>query len=446
MEKGGIALDMRVGLFQQQTLKLAMTQELSQAIALLQYSTQELTSFLESKAEENPLVTIETESFASIDRKTKAKKKTRESDAKYWIEQIGEEKLCLEEYLFSQIHPNYLNYHETLLFHQIVRNIDENGYLRASVQEIARACKQTEEKTQEIIQLIQSLEPAGVGARNLQECLLLQLQRVTTYPRGSLQIVKDCFIPFAEKKWKGISREYRFSMKELQEIFDFVQTLNPRPGDIFAQEKPNYIVPDVIVECTDEQLMVRLIDDHVPKIQFNNEYYNEMKQLKNKKVNQFLQDKYQETQWIMKGIQQRKETILKVMTKIAEKQYECVRKGFSHLKPMTMKEIADELEIHESTVSRTVKAKFVQLPFGTVEMREFFSSSLHTVNSVDVSAKEAKSIIQLMVQGEDKKKPFSDREIEERLEKEFQILLSRRTVAKYREQLNIPSSSTRKRF
>ena len=111
-----------------------------------------------------------------------------------------------------------------------------------------------------------------------------------------------------------------------------------------------------------------------------------------------------------------------------------------------MKEIADELEIHESTVSRTVKAKFVQLPFGTVEMREFFSSSLHTVNSVDVSAKEAKSIIQLMVQGEDKKKPFSDREIEERLEKEFQILLSRRTVAKYREQLNIPSSSKRKRF
>ena len=107
-------------------------------------------------------------------------------------------------------------------------------------------------------------------------------------------------------------------MKELQEIFDFVQTLNPRPGDIFAQEKPNYIVPDVIVECTDEQPMVRLIEDHVPKIQFNNEYYNEMKQLKNKKVNQFLQDKYQETQWIMKGIQQRKETILKVMTKIAE--------------------------------------------------------------------------------------------------------------------------------
>ena len=436
-------MNMKQGLFQQQTLKLTMTHELSQAIALLQYCSQDLVSFLENKATENPLISLDSQGTVS-DFKTKNKKQ-READPKYWIEQIGEVKVSLENYLLSQIPQNSLKDNQKKIIRNLIYNLDENGYLRASIIDLANNLGESVTAVEEVLRIIQSLEPAGVGARDLQECLLLQIERkdcsAITY-----KVLKNYFIEFAEKKWKVISKELGISMKEIQDIFDFVQTLHPRPCGIFSNEKPSYVVPDVSIEIVEDHFIIRMANDPISTLNFNQNYYNEMKSVNDKQVNSFLKDKYNEYQWILKSVQQRRETIYKVMSKIAEKQPECIQKGLSYLKPMTMKEVADELEIHESTVSRTVKDKYVQAPFGTVEMREFFSASLQSLTNDDVSAKEAKSAIQALIQAENKKKPLSDQEIADTLNKEKHIVLSRRTVAKYRDQLKIPSSSKRKRF
>ncbi|WP_042350714.1 RNA polymerase factor sigma-54 [Bacillus massiliigorillae] len=438
-------MNLKAGLYQQQTLKLAMTQELSQAIALLQYSTQELASYLENKATENPLISLESRDTTVDYRKKSSKKQKQESDPKYWIEQIGEVKICLEDHLMSQVHPKLLTNDERKILKHLIRNLDENGYFRVELHDIALEVNESVDHVEQILFVLQGLEPAGVGARSLQECLLLQIQRQNSHPLA-YDVINNFFIPFAEKKWKLISKDLKISLTELQEVFDFVQTLQPRPCARFSNEKPSYIVPDVVVESIENTLHVRLADDLISKVKLNEGYYKDMNNVGDKQVNRFLQDKFQEYQWIMKSIQQRRETILRVMTAITERQPDCLTKGFAYLKPMTMKEIADELNIHESTVSRTVKDKYVQAPFGTVEMREFFSSSLQSLSSEDVSAKEAKNAIQTLIANEDKKKPLSDQDISEVLKQEKSIILSRRTVAKYRDQLNIPSSSKRKRF
>jgi len=438
-------MNLKAGLYQQQILKLAMTQELSQAIALLQYSSQDLVAFLEEKAAENPLISLEFESYEKKERKPKIKNNSMESNTKSWIEQIRDEKDSLEEYLFSQINVNDMNYKDRIIFRTLIRNLDENGYLRITIEEMAQQCNESEKHIEGVLHKLQQLEPAGVAARDLQECLLLQIARIKC-PKFTLEVIRDFFMPFADKKWKIISKKLGITLNDIQSISDFIQTLQPRPCAAFSCDKPSFIIPDVVVEIIEEQLVIRMSDDSLSKISLNEGYYQELKIHGDKQVNQFLQEKYQEFQWILRGIQQRRETIFKVMNKIAEKQSECMRKGLAFLRPMTMKEVADELDIHESTVSRTVRDKYVQAPFGTVELREFFTSSLQSLVSEDVSAMEAKSAIQLLIKEEDKRKPLSDQDIADNLKLQKSIVLSRRTVAKYREQLKIPSSSKRKRF
>lgn len=438
-------MNLKAGLYQQQTLKLAMTQDLSQAIALLQYSAQDLDAFLEAKAAENPLISMEFDSYGKGERKRKIKKNLMEFDSKNWIEQIGDEKDSLEDYLFSQLNINEIHSKNTKMFQILIRNLDENGYLRISIHEVAQQCRETKERVEEVLHKLQQLEPAGVAARDLRECLLLQIARLEC-PKYTLEVIQDYFMDFADKKWKEISKKLGITLNDIQLISDFIQTLHPRPCSGFSCEKPSFIMPDVFVEVLENQLVVRMPDDSLSTISLIEGYYQELKMHGDKQVNQFLQEKYQEFQWIARGIQQRRETIFKVMSKIAEKQSECMRKGFSFLRPMTMKEVADELDIHESTVSRTVRDKYVQGPFGTVELREFFTSSLQSLAREDVSAMEAKSTIQSLIKGEDKKRPLSDQDIADTLKNSKSIIISRRTVAKYREQLKIPSSSKRKRF
>ncbi|WP_153125348.1 RNA polymerase factor sigma-54 [Peribacillus tepidiphilus] len=437
-------MDFKAGLIQQQSLKLTMTQELSQAIALLQYSSQELVSFLESKALENPLISIDTPQ--NVDYSKKKKGVNVEKDAKYWIEQIGEYRgPSLEEHILSQVpadSPKSLY----LLIKRLVQYFDENGYLRYTTEDLAEMLSVSMDEIQKAVHLIQSFDPAGVGAENLQECLYLQAVRDQKTPKYTNEILTTHFILFAEKKWKDLSKELSCSLKDIQAVFDYVQGLNPRPGAAFHVEKPTYIVPDVIVEWKDGQFMVNTAAGSDLKLSLNDSYYSKMKETNDPSVSKFLHDKWNEYQWIAKGIQQRKETILRVMTKIIEKQPESMVKGLSYLKPMTMKEIAEELEIHESTVSRAVKDKYVLAPFGTIEMRAFFTANLQSTEQEDVSSLAAKKEIEVLIKNENKKKPLSDQEISDLLKKEKGIIVSRRTVAKYRDQLSIPSSSKRKRY
>mgnify|MGYP001028640780 CR=1 FL=1 len=440
-------MDLKAGLWQQQTLKLAMTQELTQAIALLQYSAQELSTFLENKALENPLLQVENNHIQPInpliDRNRRKHTKNTEND---WIEQIAAKSSSNEDQLLNQLNLRKYSSIQLKIIKYLIENLDVNGYLTAEPEEIAHLLGVQLELVEECIIVIQTLEPAGIGARNLQECLLIQLERENLKDDLALRILTHYFIPFAEKKWKQIAKELQIPLQKIQEIFDTIQQLNPRPGALLEKENASYIIPDAIVERFGDGFSVRLCDDILPKISFNDHYYQKLTTTMDSQVSRFLQEKVQDYQWIMKSIEQRKETLTRVVRKIVEKQTSFFENGKEYLVPMTMKEVASELEIHESTVSRAVKEKFVQTPIGTFPLKSFFTSTIQTVSNEITSSSQVKNVIATMINSEDKQHPLSDQEIVEKLKTSQGIVVSRRTVAKYRDQLGIASSSKRKRF
>ncbi|KAB2329056.1 RNA polymerase factor sigma-54 [Cytobacillus depressus] len=444
-------MKLQAGLWQQQTLKLTMTQELTQAIALLQYNAQELSEFLENKALENPLLQIESGNVQAMDPRfdrAKPSRKKLEKDKQNWIEQIGRKEPFLDEHMKSQIDFKQV---QTItngekVFDYLIDCLDENGYLRAEASDIMTRFRISEDEANQAIKLLQSVEPAGIGARNLQECILLQLNRQVKRNDLAEEIIEKYFDLFAEKKWREISKALGVKMSEIQEVFDFIQTLNPRPAASYQHERSSYIVPDVIIEWDGESFLVSVFDEALPKISFNNEYFKRFSANKDKQVKRFLQENQQDYFWIMRSVEQRKETLSKVSLKIVEKQQEFFIKGPKNLKPMTMKEIADELDIHESTVSRAVREKYAQTPFGTFELRSFFSSTIKTTSDENTSSTQVKTMISQFINDENKQKPLSDQELVQLLKEREGMVVSRRTIAKYRDQLGIPSSSKRKRY
>lgn len=442
-------MSMKAGLWQQQTMKLAMTQELTQAIALLQYSNQELIEFLENKAIENPLLQIEAGSTQTMDPRYDSRKKVKKTlrdDKQNWLEQMAKKETTLAEYLFSQLDVRSYDdlLKKTIAF--LINSMDGNGYLHISLDEVASILSISLRQAEEALQIIQGLEPLGVGARNLQECLLLQINQRGEINKLAYTILSDYFHLFAEKKWKVIAKQLNIELKKIQEVSDYVQSLNPRPGSDFYAEPSSYIIPDLMIKWDGEAFSVHMFDEALPKIQFNEKYYQKFFSNGDTKVKRFLQEKEQDVQWILRSIEQRKETLLKVALKMIEKQPEFFIYGKDRLRPMTMKEISEELEIHESTVSRAVREKYAQTPFGTIELKSLFSSTIKTTNDQDTSSVQVKNEISQLIEQEDKQKPLSDQELALMLEERKGIVVSRRTIAKYRDQLGIPSSSKRKRF
>ncbi|MGE8206596.1 RNA polymerase factor sigma-54 [Heyndrickxia sp. NPDC080065] len=445
-------MELQFGLFQQQTLKLAMTQELKQAIELLQYSAQELTSFLEAKATENPLIQLENTNVKYMDiRYDGSKKQTskyNERDDKNWINQIAQSSATLQDYLFIQLSLKTLPKDEKKMMSQLINNLDTNGYLTIPIEEAAKISNIDIQAANQCLDLLQSLEPAGVGARDLKECLLLQVQRKKDCPRTVKEILANYFLEFADRKWKLISKELGIEMNEIQMAADYIKTLEPRPGSAYYKEQPQYIVPDLIVTIKNGNVELNLFQKHLPNVQFQKEYYTMMSSYKDQQVKQFLKDKTQDYQWIIKSLQQRNETLMKVGMMIIQKQYDFFLKGPRFLKPLTMRELSDEIGVHESTVSRAVREKYIQTPFGTYELKYFFSSGLMKNSDEDddqASALQVKTLITQFIEKENKLKPLSDQAIADDLKKDG-IIVSRRTVAKYRDQLNIPSSAKRKRY
>lgn len=444
-------MKLQAGLWQQQTLKLTMTQELTQAIALLQYNAQELSEFLENKALENPLLQIESGNVQAMDPRfdrAKPAKKKVEKDKQNWIEQIGKIEPYLDEHIKSQLDFKliYSIVNGERVLDYLIHCIDENGYLHADPAEVAARFQILPEEVDKAIQQIQSVEPAGIGARNLQECILLQLRRLENRNPLAEEIIEKHFERFADKKWREISKDLGVKLPEIQEVFDLIQTLNPRPAASFQHERSAYIVPDVIIDWDGTSFSVSVFDEALPKISFNDDYFKKFSTNKDKQVKRFLQENQQDYFWIMKSIEQRKETLTKVSLKIVEKQQEFFMKGPTYLKPMIMKEIADELDIHESTVSRAVREKYAQTPFGTFELRSFFSSTIKTTSDENTSSTQVKTLITKLIDGENKQKPLSDQDLVEMLKDQEGMVVSRRTIAKYRDQLGIPSSSKRKRY
>lgn len=442
-------MELRTGLRQQQTIKLSMTQELTQAITLLQYSTQELTEYLENKAIENPLLQVETGDVSAIDPRHDRVKRTihsTQADQKSWLEQIAQNETSLVQYLLSQIELGKYNHVMKRILTFLINSLNGNGYLPMSSEECATLLAVSVKNVEEAVAIIHALEPAGVGARNLQECLLLQLKSKEKKHPYAEKIISDYFVLFAEKKWKQIAKYLNIELKEIQEVYDDIQTLKPRPGSDFSVEQAAYIVPDITIKWEGDSLSVSIFDEMLPKVEFNQAYFQKFNRFQDKQVQQFLKEKQHDFHWIAKSIEQRKETILRVALKIVEKQLDFFISGPEKLKPMTMREISEELGIHESTVSRAVREKYAQTPFGTFELKSFFSSALKTASNEEAGAQEVKTIISSLIDTENKLKPLSDQELVRLLQEKSGIIVSRRTIAKYRDQLGIPSSTKRKRF
>lgn len=441
-------MNLKAGLWQQQTLKLTMTQELSQAIALLQYSAQELASFLEEKAMENPLLKIESTNIQAVDpRKDRSKgKQVMGKDKQSWIEQIGTENKTLDAYLYSQIDTKNLTNEERTVIDELIFRIDENGYLCASIDEISASLNIEKDIVEKGLLLIHGLEPAGIGARDLKECLYLQLKRFEDSNGFAERVILEHFTLFAEKRWKELGKLLGVTPSDIQQVFDLVQTLNPRPAAAFHHDQAVYITPDVVIKWNGDNFTISIFDEVLPKISFNEQYYEHFSSFTDSQVNRFLQEKQQDYYWIVKALEQRKETLTKVAVKIVEKQQDFFIKGPSHLKPMTMRDVSEEVGIHESTVSRAVREKYAQTPFGLYELKSFFSSTIQTTSNENASSKQVKEIISQLITNENKQKPLPDQEIVSLLQKEHGIVVSRRTIAKYRDQLGILSSSKRKRY
>ncbi|MBD8070788.1 RNA polymerase factor sigma-54 [Bacillus sp. PS06] len=432
-------MDLTAGLFQQQSQKLVLTKELTQAITLLQYSTVELHDFLHQQSLENPLIEIKDTRHRSMKVRGNQIQATKNP-----IDYLAHHHVSLSEHLCGQLVNFHLSKKEIHQVEYIINSLDVNGYLRYDEKEIAADLGIEIEEVQKAISIVQQLEPAGVAARNLQECLLLQLKRLPIHHSLARPVLTDHFELFATKSWKKLASTLKVQLKEIQALYDAIQLLDPRPGSQYSTMTTNYIRPDLKVEFIQGDLVVSLIEENSPKLSINKQYY----QLKetNPEAKSYLESKYDQYLWIQKSIEQRKRTISNVMAEITKRQSSFFLKGPLYLEPLTMSDIAEALEIHESTVSRASKGKYVQTPHGTYEIRSFFSNQVNDKSTTEVSSAHVKHLVKELIEQENKQKPLSDQQIVSSLEVNHQISVSRRTIAKYRDQLGILGSSKRKRF
>lgn len=428
---------MKASLLQEQSLRLAMTQELRQAITMLQYNVQELTEFLYEQSLENPLIELN-----GFDREKK-KSKTTSKQTENQMEIYSVDSTTIQQHLVNQLQYYKIDEEQRKIASFIILNVDENGYLQETNEELASLLSICIEKVNSCMELVQSLEPAGVGARNIQECLSIQLKRLQKRNTLAEMIVDEYFAYFVKKDWRKLANVLKCSTEELQEAVHVITSLQPKPGLAFSSEKPLYIVPDMAVKKEGNRLVIQMNERNMPRIEIHSEY-SELLHNSESDVASYVSEKYQHVQWIMRSLKQRKQTLLNVMEVIIEKQRDFFMNGPQYLKPLALKEVAEILGVHESTISRATRNKYVQTPYGLFEMKSFFSNAVATTEDAAISTKRVKQLIGEFVEKEDKKKPLSDQKISKMLEEEHEIVVSRRTVAKYREQLNIPASSLRK--
>ncbi|MEG1503176.1 MAG: RNA polymerase factor sigma-54 [Enterococcus sp.] len=422
---------------QQQTQKLAMTQELQQAIQILQFNTEELQDYVETISLENPLFEIVAPKMQSDLMQMHSGGIKEES-----FIQIADHPVSLFEHLIHQINLNYRDTFIREIMLALVENIDINGYLKVDEENFKAEINATDIQFLDGLTLLQQLDPPGVGARNLQECLMLQTEQDDYAPNLAYLILEESFDEIAKRKFEIIAKKYQLSLAQVQQIMDYIQNLNPFPGAGFGSQDSNFIIPDLTLVRRADELVVLSNKRGQIRLNFQENYFNRLKAQADEETKIYLKEKLQQFEWLNKTMGQRKDTILEVGKIIVQQQAHFFETKQGALKPLMLKDIAKQLSVHESTISRAVNGKYIETDFGIFELRRFF---VNKVNDEDTSADEVKKMIADFVEGEDKRKPLSDQKIVEMLAEREQKI-SRRTVAKYRDALKIPSSSKRKRF
>ena len=335
----------------------------------------------------------------------------------------------------------------------IIDGISEDGYLKESIEDIYAGLSDKLEieldEVEAVLHLIQHFDPLGVGSRNLRECLLIQMEQYKQkdFPalKKARQVVKDHLDLLGSHDYAKLKRYNRLSDDELAEIIRFIQELNPRPGSAISQSSTQYVIPDVFVSKVNGRWTVRLNSDVAPKLRINSTYAAYIQRGKQSEDNTFLKNNMQEARWFIKSLQSRNETLMRVATSIVEHQRTFLDYGEEGMKPLVLREIAEELELHESTISRVTTQKYMHTPRGVFEFKYFFSSHVGTTDGGECSATAIRAMIKKLIESEEPRKPLSDNKIAALLVDQG-INVARRTVAKYREAMMIPPSNERKRL
>lgn len=450
----GIKLDL--------TQKLVMTPQLRQAIEILQLSSLELSSMVEKELLENPVLE-EDESHNDSEPDAVLKEKTV-ADYLEWAEyfnygsderrgspdddrperEYGQAQVSLQEQLEFQLRLSLLNVAEYHIAKYLVGSIDDSGYLSEPIAEIAAKLKITEELTEKVLKMIQTFEPVGVGARNLQECLIIQLKHLDIEDELVYNIVKHHLDDVAGARFKLIAQKNACTLHDVQRAVDIIRTLNPKPGRSFGGGGLSYIKPDITVEKVNDDYVVLVNDTDVPRLRIST-YYRKVVREADTEAKKFVEGRITDAIGLIKSIEQRRRTLYNVANTLVELQHDFFDYGSKALKPLTMKRVAQEVGIHESTVSRAIANKYIATPHGLFNMRIFFTAGVQGADGQDVSASKIKREIKEMIEAEDSTHPLSDQALADILNGKG-VMVSRRTVAKYREEMEILSSAKRKRY
>jgi RNA polymerase sigma-54 factor len=470
-------MEMRYDLRLEQKQKLIMTPRLQQAIKLLQVPVLELQTILKQELLVNPLLEESDEAEEEVAEAAAEESSEDDGELKTSEEQIdwdrylrdgfemgqrssGEQeeqeefrdrvpvaRLTLAEHLLSQLRLATDDEADRRIGEFIIGSLNPDGFLTVSAEEIAQLTSADLAKVEEMIALIKTFDPPGIGASNLSECLLIQMEQAGLADSLAATLVRDHLHDLLMRRCPEIARKLKHTVKEIQSAAETVAKLDPRPGARFAAEETRYIVPDLVVDKVGEDFVVQLNDRVVPRLRINRAYREILEGSKSGKREEhdYVVDRLNSARWLIRTIEQRRRTMVKVMQAILEVQRDFFEKGVEHLKPLTLQQIAQMVGMHESTVSRVTNSKYAQTPRGLFELKYFFSTGLRTEGGDDASSKQVKERIRLLIGGEDRAKPLSDQEIGEILKRDG-FIVARRTVAKYRDQLGILSARMRKQY
>jgi RNA polymerase sigma-54 factor len=458
-----------------QKQSLIMTQKLRQALKLLTLPTLELREELKTELQTNPLLeevedlteapSTETETETEPESTDSEDGSVDEIDWETYLqdasdvgtvptperqeehqERVRVSTLSLTDLLKQQLYMKSMGAEDEAVMEFILGSLDDRGYLTLDVDGIVEHTGTEPERAERLIGLLQECEPAGVGARDLRESLLIQLRNEGRKDTLAYVIVDAHWESLKNRRIPDIARALKVPVKDIQEAMDHIATLNPNPGGETAGDEARYVYPDLVVERVGDDYVVSLNDRNVPRLRINRAYERVLldQSRGDDGTKAFVKNKLKSARWIVQTIEQRRRTMVRVMTKIVEKQRAFFDHGVMQLRPLTLQDVAREIDMHESTVSRVTSGKYVQTPRGVFELKFFFSSGLGTMEGEDISSKAAKEKIHRLIEGEDKHKPLSDQKIADTLKMEG-VDIARRTVAKYREQMGIPSARMRKR-
>ena len=460
-------LDYSMKMTQEQ--RLILTQNMQQSIKLLQMSLHDLREYIDNEYSENPVLEVNEEITSYDDERTNGEMSIEDKyDYKKIVEELYsdnykekseynsssedvsplnfiEKKISLKDYLQEQLVEVNIDSYTLSICKYIVESLDYRGYLEISTEELAEELNISEEVVEKALKIIQSLEPYGIGARNIKECLIIQSLKLNILDNIIERIILNHLENVADNKYEVVGKDLNISPREAQRYGDLIKKLEPKPSrGFYTGEEVNYIIPDAEIKNIDGEFFILMNESVLPRLMINKTYKDVLQNNKDLETNAYVKDKINQAMFLIKSIEQRKNTLHKVLECLVDKQKDFFKLGKEYIKPLTLKEVAEIIKVHESTVSRAVKDKYVLTSYGTIKIKDLFATGVAS-NDDDMATIKIKNEIKKIINDENKGKPLSDQVISDILA-EKNMNISRRTVAKYREELGIKSSSMRKRL